>query len=438
MKKNDELIAKCLATTFDGQGIVKNEDYTIFVRDLLANEEAKIKIIKVKKHIAFAIVLELITKSSKRVDNFCSIGSKCGGCSYAHIAYSEQLVLKQQRVQDCFKKIAKMEDLPIQPILASPKITRYRNKVQVPTRNNLMGFYRKHSNDIVEFDDCMVQSELSNQILKTIKKLLVETKQLDVCKHILIKHAAISNEIMVVLIIRENTLKDLDKISNKLISLYPEIKSIVLNINKRQDNVILGEHEKIIYGDGYIYEQLKDLKFRISSKSFYQINSYQTENLYNMALDYAQVTNNDIVVDMYCGTGTIGIFMAQKAKKVIGIEIVEEAVKDARYNAKLNQIENIEFICEDASVAIKKIANQKIDVVVVDPPRKGLNNEGIKTIVAIEPKRIVYVSCDVATLARDVALFSSLNYQVEKIQPVDMFPYTNHVETVVLMSRVKK
>ena len=435
MRKNDELTVTCLNNTYDGLGVAKVDDYTIFIRNIVEEEVAKIKIVKIKKNIAFAIVVELLKTSIHRRDDYCTIGDKCGGCNYAHFDYPLQLKLKQKRVEDCFKQIAKMDNLNIKPILPSPHILRYRNKVQVPTRDNKMGFYRTHSNSIVEFDDCKVQTNISNNILKDMKIILNQYDVFDDFRHILIKHAINSNQVMLVFVIRKENINNIEKIVEDISSKYREIKTIVLNINTEDTNVILGDREKIIFGDGYITENLFDMKFRISSKSFYQINTYQTENLYQLALDYADITKDDVVVDMFCGTGTIGMFMAKACKKVIGIEIVESAVKDARFNAKLNNIENIEFWCEDANKAIAKLVNEGIDVIVVDPPRKGLHSEGIKIITDINPKRVVYVSCDVATLARDVKIFKELGYSVDKVQPVDMFPNTNHVECVLSMIR---
>jgi 23S rRNA (uracil1939-C5)-methyltransferase len=433
MKKNDELKVTCLNNTYDGLGVAKVDDYTIFIRNIVEGEVANIRIVKIKKNIAFAIVVELLTKSDHRRDDYCEIAGKCGGCNYAFFDYPLQLKLKQKRVEDCFKQIARMNDVKILDILPSPQILRYRNKVQVPTRDKKMGFYRNHSNNIVEFDDCKVQTNISNNILKDMKSILNQYEVFDDFRHILIKHAINSNQIMLVFVVRKENIDNIDNIIEDISNKYSEIKTIVLNINKEDTNVVLGDKEKIIFGDGYITENLFDMKFRISSKSFYQINTYQTENLYQLALDYADISKNDIVVDMFCGTGTIGMFMAKSCKKVIGIEIVESAVKDARYNAKINNINNIEFWCEDANKAIGKLKNQGIDVIVVDPPRKGLHSEGIKIITDINPKKVVYVSCDVATLARDVKIFAELDYNVDKVQPVDMFPNTNHVECVLSM-----
>jgi 23S rRNA (uracil1939-C5)-methyltransferase len=435
MKKNDEIKVTCLNNTYDGLGVAKFEDYTIFIRNIVEGEVANIRIVKIKKNIAFAIVVELLTKSEHRRDNYCEIAGKCGGCNYAYFDYPLQLKLKQKRVEDCFKQIARMDDVKILDILPSPQILRYRNKVQVPTRDNKIGFYRTHSNDIVEFDDCKVQTNISNNILTDMKVILDTYDVFTDFRHILIKHAINANQVMLVFVVKNENIENIDNIIEDISKKYPEIKTIVLNINKEDTNVILGDKEIIIYGDGFITENLFDMKFRISSKSFYQINTYQTGNLYQIALDYADISKDDVVVDMFCGTGTIGMFMAKACKKVIGIEIVESAVEDARYNAKFNNINNIEFWCEDANKAIGKLKNEGIDVIVVDPPRKGLHAEGIKIITDINPKKVVYVSCDVATLARDVKIFAELGYIVDKVQPVDMFPNTNHVETVLRLLR---
>jgi len=435
MKKNEIFTVKCLDVSHDAYGICSIDNYKVFVKNLLKGEKAKIKIIKVKKNVAFAIVVELLEESIHRISH-CSVSNKCGGCPYSMMDYQSQLQLKENRLKQCISQIAKL-DLEVENIIASPEIYRYRNKVSVPVRDGKVGFYRSHSNDIVEFDDCLVQTKLSNSILKKVEEIIKELKISHLFKHILIKHAHNSNEVMLVLVVKDLNILHLDELI-KEISSFEEIKTIVLNLNTREDNVILGDVEKIVFGNGYIIENLDDLKFRISSKAFYQINSSQISNLYKLVGEYANLSKDTKVLDLFCGTGTIGIYLADKVKKVVGVDIVESAINDAKYNVDLNNLDNVDFICDDANKAVSYLKDEHFDLVVVDPPRKGLKEEAIKLITDFEAQEIIYVSCDPATLARDLNIFKNLGYEVNKIQPVDMFPFTPHVETVVLMSRVEK
>lgn len=437
MKKNEELLLECIDVTYDAFGVCKEGTFTVYVKDLLIGEVALVKILSVKKNHAFGKVLELKQDSEYRIVPLCSVNGKCGGCQYGHIRYEYQLILKKKRVQDCFRTIGKM-DVEVKDVIGMEEPYKYRNKVQVPLQYEeelRMGFYRNHSNDIVSFDYCMVQSDLSNAIIQYLKELLKEFRESRKIKHILIKHGFTTNEIMLVFIVKEEI--HLEKIIDQVTKQFKEIKSVILNINPRKDNVIMGEEEKLLWNQDYIIDELDGLKFKISSKSFYQINPLQTVKLYRQAIKQCNVSNHDVCVDLYCGTGTIGMFLALKAKYVYGIEIVEDAVKDAKYNAKMNGIENIEFLCGDAGVVSKELLKKdKVDIVVVDPPRKGLSKEAIDTVVAMKPKKVVYVSCDPSTLARDCKVFEELNYKVEDVQPVDMFPFTDHVETVCLLSKL--
>lgn len=437
MKKNEELLLECIDVTYDAFGVCKEGSFTVYVKDLLIGEVALVKILSVKKNHAFGKVLELKQASEYRIVPLCSVNGKCGGCQYGHIRYEYQLILKKKRVQDCFRTIGKM-DVEVKDVIGMEEPYKYRNKVQVPLQYEdelRMGFYRNHSNDIVSFDYCMVQSDLSNAIIQYLKELLKGCKESKKIKHILIKHGFTTNEIMLVFIVKEEI--HLKEIVEDVTRKFKEIKSVILNINSRKDNVIMGEEEKLLWNQDYIIDELDGLKFKISSKSFYQINPIQTVKLYRQAIKQCNVSDADICVDLYCGTGTIGMFLALKAKYVYGIEIVEDAVKDAKYNAKMNGIENIEFLCGDAGVVSKELLKKdKIDIVVVDPPRKGLSKEAIDTVVAMKPKKVVYVSCDPSTLARDCKVFEELNYKVEDVQPVDMFPFTSHVETIVLLSKL--
>lgn len=442
MKKNDQFSGKCIGYTVEGLGIVKHEGFVFFVKNMLRDEEGDIVVTAMKKSYGFGKCLQLTKMSEHRVEPKCSIVKHCGGCQIQHMDRSEQQYFKHQKVVDCFKSIAKMEP-KINDVIDMEVPYRYRNKVQVPVQCHgtelKMGFYRNNTNDIVEFEDCLVQTEESNQIVQAMKKTIKEYNCGQFFKHVLIKHAHKTNEIMVVFIVSKYPFDNCDALKTKLLTEFPQIKSILVNINNRNDNVILTNEEIALTEQTIIQERLHELTFNISSKSFYQINPDQTQVLYDKAIEYAKLTHEDTVVDLYCGTGTIGLFAAQYAKKVIGIEIVEAAVIDAKVNATNNNISNIEFICADAKEGAKELLrrNEKIDVVIVDPPRKGCDESTLESIVTMNPKRIVYVSCDPSTLARDCALLAKSKYQIEEVQPVDMFPLTHHVESVVLLNKVE-
>ena len=437
MKKNDKVILTCNEVTTDGYGKVYINDNIVFVKGLLTNEEAEVLILKNKKNISFGKILKLIKYSDNRNFDVCDVYQKCGGCNLQHFDYHSQLELKTKRVQNVFRQIAKM-DVEVPLTIASEKIERYRNKVQIPCKTNKefqMGFYRVNSNDIVPFNDCIVQSELSNNLYFYFKESLVKYNLNKYLRHILIKHAHNSNQLMIVFIANTDISNKFHDLINDLLTKF-KVDSIILNINESKTNVILGEKEILLYGNDKIIEHLGNFSFEISSKSFYQINPYQTLRLYNDIVKIADLKKEYTIIDLYSGVGTIGIFLANFVKKVIAVEYVKEAVLDARRNALNNNIYNIDFINDDASNAVTKILKDygHIDVVVVDPPRKGLTIQGIETIVEMKPNKIIYISCDPATLARDIKEFVNLGYNLKTIQPYDMFPHTDHVESIILMT----
>lgn len=440
MKKNDKFIGKCESYTFEGLGVIKHDNMPVFVKNMILNEVGEIVITKVLKNYAFGRCLNLIEKSENRVEPKCPLSKQCGGCQLQHMSNNEQKAFKKQRVQDCITRIAKL-DLQVEDVISMENPYYYRNKGQIPVGVKddqvCTGFYRIHSNDIIDMNECMIQHESINEILQSTKKLIQTYKNGEYFRHLLIKVGFITKQIMIVFIVNNENVPHLDQMIQEL-SKNEHVQSIILNINQRNDNVILGEKEILVYGNKTIQDKLHDLTFNISSKSFYQVNPVQTLKLYDTAVEYAQLTGNETVIDLYCGIGTISQFMAKKAKHVIGIEIVEDAIKDAKINAKNNNINNIEFYCSDAGEFAKKLAaqNYKPDVVSVDPPRKGCDQLTLDSILTMDPKRIVYISCDPSTLARDLKYLSEHNYQVEKVQPVDMFPHSFHVETVA--SLIKK
>lgn len=441
MEKNETYIAECEGYTEDGAGVVRIGGFVIFVPGLIEHETAEIGITKLKKNYGYGRIVRIISPSRHRVTPVCSVSKPCGGCQLQHMDDHEQRHFKEEKVRMCFRQNAGMEP-EIQPILRAEPYENYRNKVQIPVQFNKgkveMGFYQNHTNRIVEFDTCHVQSKLSNEIAAYLKQRFEAIGCAKQIRHVLIKHAHRTGEVMVVFIVRSYPFKDSDRLIAQLTEKYPEIRSLSAIINRREDNVILDGKEVLLFGRPYIEETLLGCRFRISARSFYQINPYATEILYSKAIEAAALTGKEILIDLYCGTGTMGIIGASKAKKVYGIEIVPEAVKDAKTNAEANGVKNIDFFCMDASKGAQAIIRSKIkaDAMIIDPPRKGCSRDTIDAIVKIAPKRLVYVSCDPATLARDVKILCEEGYHLESVQPVDMFPHTTHIETIVLLQKL--
>ena len=442
MKKNDQVHGVCSGYTHDGHGVVKVNGFPLFVKGMLEGEEGDLVVTMAKKTFGYGRLMKRSVTSPQRVTPPCPIAKQCGGCQLQHMSYSEQLQFKKQKVQDVIQRIAHL-DVEVQDVLGMQEYTHYRNKGQIPVGmdkgKTVTGFYRINSNSIIDTDTCLIQSERINEVLQEMRRLLQTYNNAKVFRHLLIKHAFSSDEVMVVWIVRSFQIPHEKEMVRELSEALPFVKSIIVNLNQRTDNVILGDKEKLLYGERVIVDSIHDLKFSISSKSFYQVNPKQTEVLYGKALEFAQLTGKETVLDLYCGVGTISMFLAQQARHVTGIEIVPQAIQDARKNAALNGIANIEFVCSDAASYAKKLCEQGMhpDVIVVDPPRKGCDAEAIESMVMMQPKRIVYVSCDPGTLARDLKLLKEKGYHTEIVQPVEMFPFTHHVETVVLLSHKK-
>ena len=441
MKKNDTFIAECTGYTEDGAGVVRTDGFVVFVKGLMIGEEAEISMTAVKKNYGYGRIVRLIRPSKDRIEPECSVSRPCGGCQLQHMNDNAQRFFKEEKVRNCFRTNAGMEP-EILPIIRTEPYYHYRNKVQVPVQFNQgkveMGFYQNHTNRIINYDACDVQSELSNRITVFLKEQFARFGCAANIRHVLIKHAHVSGQVMVVLIVRRHPFAREEELVKKTVEAFPEVRSMTAIENRREDNVILDGREYVLYGEPYIEEELLDCRFRISARSFFQINPYATKLLYAKALEYAGLSGRETVIDLYCGTGTIGILAAKHAKKVYGIEIVADAVKDAKVNARINNADNIEFLNMDASHGAQAVLRSKIraDAVIVDPPRKGCSRDTLDAIIKIAPKRLVYVSCDPSTLARDVKILSENGFAVEKIQPVDMFPQTVHIETIVLLQKL--
>ena len=378
-------------------------------------------------------------------DKFCPYAKKCGGCQLQNMDYKRQLKFKQASVISLLGKFHRVNN-----IIGMENPYHYRNKVQAAfglTRSGkiVSGVYQSSSHRIVNVDSCMTEDQTADEIIVAIRKMLPkfrilpynEDSRKGFLRHVLVKRSFTTGQIMVVLVGATAIFPQKTKFTNALVSKFPEITTVVFNINPQKTSMVLGEREVVLFGEGYIEDRLCGLTFRISPKSFYQINAYQTETLYNTAIEYANLTENDIVLDAYCGTGTIGLVASKHAKQVVGVELNSDAVKDAKKNAKLNQITNTSFYNADAGEFMVALADagEKIDVVFMDPPRAGSDKNFLKSLLKLSPKRVVYISCNPATQKRDLFTLTKGGYKVRKIQPVDMFPHTSHVETVVLLEK---
>ena len=447
VKKNEEFNLTITGYTSEGGGVGKYNGQAIFVENTAIGDEILCHIIKAKSNYAIGKVQKLIRPSKSRIEPECGAFKSCGGCSFGHIKYEDELLYKAQKVQDAFTRIGKLSPA-FSPILSSPQTYRYRNKAQYPVRreNGILniGFYAKKSHRVIDGGDCLLQPEEFTKIIEIFKKWINENGVtvyneeigIGLIRHIYLRKAFATGEIMVCAVINGKSLPYADELLESLKTING-FKTLITNTNTEKTNVVLGNHCTTIYGDGYITDILCGVKIKISPLSFYQVNRDGAEILYSKAAEYAAPNGNEDILDLYCGTGTIGLSMADRVKSVTGVEIIPEAIEDAIENAKINGITNTRFICGDASHAAQMLKDEGIKphTVILDPPRKGCAEELLKTVAEINPKKIVYVSCDPATLARDCARLLDLGYTVEEVTPVDMFPRTSHVETVVLMTR---
>ena len=449
IKKNQEYIVDIIDNGFEGEGIAKIDNFTIFVPNSIKGEKVKVLIVKVLSSHAFGKVLEIIKKSEYRTESDCNTYKRCGGCNLRHIKYEQTLKMKQNAVQSLVNKTLKTK-IEVQETLGMENPYFYRNKAQYPVGidkngNSVMGVFANRTHEIIPIQKCFIQNEKSEKLAKFVFEWIVknnisiydEKTGKGLVRHIVTKIGIKTNEVMCVLVINGNSIPKEQELVKEILENFPEVKTIVKNINTKNTNVIMGRENVNLYGNGYIEDILGEYKFKISPLSFYQVNPVQAEKLYNLGVEAAKIDKNDIVFDLYCGIGTISLFMAKYAKKVYGIEIVEDAVKDAKENALNNGVDNVEFFAGDVEDVLDDLINEKgiiPDVVMVDPPRKGLDNKSIDNIMKIHPKKMVYISCNPATLVRDLAKFEEL-YEIESIKPVDMFPFTSHVECVALMGR---
>ena len=445
LKKNQELTVDITSLGINGEGIAKIDGYPIFIKGVLPGEKVNIAITKVTKNFSYARVLNILSFSSDREDPLCPVAGKCGGCTLQHLKYDAQLIFKRDKVKNNIERIGGFKNIEIEPTIGASSPYKYRNKAQYPVSEKngemITGFYAENSHRIVPCENCVIGPEINSKIINILKKENIppysEEKHSGLLRHIVIRHGFKTDDIMVILVINANSLMLSEECITELKKIG--VTSIFVCSNTKRTNVILSNDIKCIYGEDHITEKIEDLSFKISPLSFFQVNTSQTEVLYSTALGLADVTPNKTVIDAYCGTGTISLFIARKAKKVYGVEIVEEAIDCAKENAKINNINNAEFFVGKSEEIVPFLCNEKgisPDIVFVDPPRKGCDASLLEMLKKVLPDKIVYISCDSATLARDLKILCQDNdYKIEKVQPVDMFPHTAHIETVCLLSR---
>lgn len=452
LNKNDVFTVDICDMGTEGQGIAKVDGYALFIKDAVIGDKAVVKVMKTMKNYGYARLMEIMEPSPYRVAPVCDVAKACGGCQIQEMSYEKQLEFKENKVKNNIMRIGGIKDFQMLPIIGMSQPFKYRNKAQFPVGISkdgeiITGFYASRTHAIIPCDDCALGIDENKEILQIVKKYMKENNVhpydevsfTGTIRHILIRKGFTTGEIMVCLIINGDSIPEPETLVSELTKL-PGMKSISISVNKEKTNVILGKTIVNLYGEGYITDYIGNVAFRISPRSFYQVNPVQTEVLYKTALDFAGLTGKENVWDLYCGVGTISLFLAQKAKNVRGVEIVPEAIKDARKNARINNINNAQFFVGKAETVLPEYyreTGEGADVIVVDPPRKGCEESVLDTMVKMQPQRIVYVSCDSATLARDLKYLTENGYKLVKVQAVDMFPQTNHVETVVLLSTEK-
>lgn len=447
VEKNKEYIVDIIDNGFQGEGIAKIDGFTIFIPNAIKGEKIKILIVKVLASHAFGKIIEIIKQSDYREESDCITYKRCGGCSLRHIKYNETLKIKQNALQSLVNKTLENK-LKVEETLGMDKPYHYRNKAQYPIGLNkegkpVIGVFANRTHEIIPIETCYIQNKQSEEIAKYIFNFLVnhkikvydEKSGKGLVRHIVTKIGIKTNEVMCIIVINGNELPYEDILVNELTHKFENIKSIIKNINTKNTNVILGNENINLYGNGYIKDILGDFIFKISPMSFYQVNPVQAEKLYNIGVELADINKNDIVFDLYCGIGTISLFISKFAKEVYGVEIVEEAIVAAKENACINNVTNTKFIAGDVEKVLDDLVNVKKiipDIIMLDPPRRGLDNTSIENIRKVSPKKVIYISCNPATLVRDLSKLED-KYNVKSIKPVDMFPFTSHVECCAVL-----
>ena len=450
-RKNDLVTLEIEDCGIDGEGIGKADGFTVFVKDAVIGDTVTAKIIKAKKNYGYGRLMEVLKPSPYRVEPKCEFARQCGGCQLQALSYDQQLVFKTNKVKGHLERIGGFTDIPMEPIIGMDELFHYRNKAQFPVGRNkegkiVTGFYAGRTHNIIENRDCALgvaeNKEVLDRVIAHMEKYGIEPYNeatgKGLVRHVLIRYGYFTKEVMVCLILNGNKLPKEEQLVKSLCEI-PGMTSITINVNKKHSNVILGEEIRLLWGQEYITDRIGDISYQISPLSFYQVNPMQTQKLYAKALEYADLHGQETVWDLYCGIGTISLFLAQKAKFVRGVEIVPAAIENAKENAKLNGLENTEFFVGKAEEVLPREYKKNgvyADVIVVDPPRKGCDETLLETMIEMNPERIVYVSCDSATLARDLKYLCERGYELRKVCPVDQFGMTVHVESIVLLSKL--
>jgi 23S rRNA (uracil1939-C5)-methyltransferase len=443
LSNQEELILSISSLGHTGEGVGHLDGYTIFVDGALPGEVVKVSLYELHKSYGRANLLEIMQASPERIKPVCSLFGQCGGCQLMHLNYSEQLIQKQKLVENALKRIGKL-NVTVEPCLPSPQELQYRNKIQLPVKQDddgpYLGLYARSSHDLVKVDHCHIHCSFGEKIYQNIKELLPYSaiepydseKRTGELRCILIKSSINLGEVLVVLVTKSNHVKNLEDFAEKIMGSSSSIKGVVQNINGATGNSILGNRYKLLCGSMYIRERLSDLYFHISPASFFQVNPSQAEKLFQKALEISCLKGDETILDAYCGVGTLSLYFARHCKKIIGVECVPEAIKDAKENAKLNAIDNAMFVCAYSEEYIKNV--ESIDVIILNPPRKGCEKSFLEGIKKIKPKQIIYISCNPSTLARDLSILHSYGYAIEVVYPFDMFPQTAHVECLVKLT----
>ena len=449
LKKNDMIEVEIVDLSHEGAGVAKTEGLVFFVENALPGELIRMRVLKVNKKIGFGKVEEFLCTSDQRNENLDMAYLRTGIADLGHLSYPAQLDFKRKQVKDSLYKIAGLSDVEVPPTLGMEQPLGYRNKAQVPVRrvNGQLetGFFRKNSHDLLPIEDFYIQDPVIDQVILFTRDLLRrfdlkpydEKEQSGLIRNLVVRRGHYSGEIMVILVTTRPKIFRVEQLIEQLIKQFPEIVSVMQNINDQNTNAIFGKDWRTLYGQDYITDQMLGNDFQIAVPAFYQVNTEMAEKLYQTAIDFSELTADDVVLDAYSGIGTIGLSVAKQVKKVYGVEVIPEAVENSRKNAAINGITNAHYVCAPAEEAIQNWLKEGIqaDVILVDPPRKGLTESCIKASVSMEPKKITYISCNVATMARDIKLYQELGYELKKVQPVDLFPQTHHVECVVLLQR---
>lgn len=448
IKKNDVIEITIDDVTIDGNGIGRWNNIAVFVPKCAIGDKVLAKIIKIKSNYLIGKLQEIINYSPDRISIDCPVYSKCGGCSFRHISYEAELKIKQKHVKDCLERIGGFKNISIQNICGASEKIGYRNKAQVPIGidkegNIISGFYGLHSHNIMPYESCRLHPKVFDNIILDIKSWMKKYKIFPydeksgkgTVRHIYLRCSQNCQEIMVCIVVNRKVLPFSKELISVLTKKFENIKSIVINYNPERTNVILGKKNQTIWGESSITDILCRMKFKISPESFYQVNHDQTEILYTLGKQVLDLKGNETLLDLYCGIGTIGLTMSSEASQIIGVEIVEKAVLDARENALLNNVSNSKFICSDSKEVFENFSNSRIDAVILDPPRKGCSENVLKNLIGIFPEKILYISCNPATLAKDLKKLCEEKYNICTVIPVDLFPRTPHVETIVLLDR---